>query len=131
MGHRIEAKFEALSEDAQEAIVKVFNTLKRESIDPDLLEELLVLGKELKRKKISVATARQGAIKQHRKDHRGEKEPRQPSGYLVFGLTERKKITDEDPDKAPKDIMRAIGTRWRALDDGDREMWNRKAARGL
>ena len=76
-----------------------------------------------------------------------EKKPRKPSGYQAFSKAMREEVKgelgamsmeelqvelelDEEPEKfnAGKHVMTALGKRWKALDDEEKEEWNEQAS---
>lgn len=78
-----------------------------------------------------------------------EKKPRKPSGYQAFSKAMREEVKgelsamsmeelqvelelDEEPEKfnAGKHVMTALGKRWKALDEEEKEEWNEQASSG-
>lgn len=76
-----------------------------------------------------------------------EKKPRKPSGYQAFSKAMREEVKqelaamsmeelqvelelDDEPEKfnAGKHVMTALGKRWKALDDEEKEEWNEQAS---
>lgn len=64
-----------------------------------------------------------------RRKPKAERKPRKPSGYILFGKDERKRIKEGNPDMSAPEVMKEIGAAWKALEDSERESWNAKAAK--
>ena len=60
------------------------------------------------------------------------KKKRGTTGYLLFAketrpLAKNDITTDENPSPKPTEVVTEIAKRWKALDDEEREEWNKKA----
>ena len=71
--------------------------------------------------------------KKAKKDDKEDKpKKKRVSGYLLFSKVNRDEVKQElFGDEKPKnsEIMVELGKRWKALDDEEREEWNRQAKR--
>jgi len=56
-----------------------------------------------------------------------KKEKRVPSSYILFAMSERKRIVDENPDMKLGDISKMCGTLWKGLSETEKEHWKNKA----
>ncbi len=65
-------------------------------------------------------------------DDEPSKKKKGPSGYLLYSKAmrdEAKEKLAKDSDEKPKstEVMKELGTMWKALSDDERETWNEKA----
>ncbi len=65
-------------------------------------------------------------------DDEPSKKKKGPSGYLLYSKAmrdEAKEKLAKDSDEKPKstEVMKELGTMWKALSDDEREAWNEKA----
>ena len=65
-------------------------------------------------------------------DDEPSKKKKGPSGYLLYSKAmrdEAKEKLAKDSDEKPKstEVMKELGTMWKALSDDEREGWNEKA----
>ena len=65
-------------------------------------------------------------------DEPSKKKKKGPSGYLLYSKAmrdEAKEKLAKDSDEKPKstEVMKELGTMWKALSDDEREGWNEKA----
>jgi hypothetical protein len=59
------------------------------------------------------------------------RKPRKVSGYMFWSNNGgRAKVKEENPELAPKDVMRKCGETWRGMTDEERAEWNAKANPG-
>jgi len=95
--------------------------------------------------KVESKSKGKGKAKAAKDDEPKEKKPRKPSGYQAFMKSERPTVKgeleamsmeelqaelslDEEPEKLhPKHVMTALGQRWKALSDEEREAWIEQA----
>lgn len=56
-----------------------------------------------------------------------DKVPRKPSGYILYGKSERSNVKSENPDMPVTKIMGEIANRWKGLSQEQRDEWNEKA----
>ena len=48
------------------------------------------------------------------------KKPRAANAFMRFSKEQRPSVKAEEPDLAPKDILRSLGRRWKALSDDEK-----------
>jgi hypothetical protein len=53
------------------------------------------------------------------------------SGYLYFSVDNRGKIKKDNPNMSFVDIGRALGAKWRSMDDSEKSKYNRRAQPGM
>ena len=56
-----------------------------------------------------------------------DKVPRKPSGYILYGKSERPNVKSDNPDMPVTKIMGEIAKRWKGLSQEQRDEWNEKA----
>jgi len=50
-----------------------------------------------------------------------------PSSYLLFAMTHRKKVLDEEPALSLGDVSKRCGEAWKLLDVSDKQRWKDEA----
>ena len=73
-----------------------------------------------------------GSLPTEERDARiAARKPRKVSGYMFWSNKGgRAKVKEENPELAPKDVMRKCGETWRGMTDEERASWNAKANPG-
>lgn len=124
---------QALQEVAGEAMLSVTKALaEKYGFDPEEavrgleLEELKIV------KKRGPIPKAKGAKKAAKAD--GEKSKRRTTGYLMFSAATRPEVKaemadalEDDEKLAPQEVVRELASRWKALEDEERQAWNQRA----
>lgn len=55
------------------------------------------------------------------------KEKKKPSGYILFGADARSALKKENPSLKAPEVMKEVGSRWKALSDKERAVYNDRA----
>ena len=73
-----------------------------------------------------------GSLPTEERDARiAARKPRKVSGYMFWSNNGgRAKVKEDNPELAPKDVMRKCGETWRGMTDEERAKWNAKANPG-
>lgn len=93
----------------------------------EALQELAKTSEPIKAGKAPKAAKAPKAEKSPKKAKDPSKPKRAATGYILFGNDVRPKIKSEKPELKPKDTVREIAERWKALTADERDQWNTKA----
>jgi hypothetical protein len=126
-------KLDTLSPSARVLVQSLANSAATLSQNALLLRSLLPGGKLPEADNLKG----EGGAKKGKKRSRGEegggageeKKKRALSGYLVFAGTKRDGIKADQPGIKPTEVMKSIGTLWKALSDKEKKGWQERASK--